>query len=183
MSAAGSEPLELELHSQLQEVYLHLVLECIQALCKEHHHLLHRGIIITKDHKQRGIYGFIICSPLFLFFSFSFYNDVIQYYLEETKFTEGKLIKASLASVNSRFFYDYSVNSITYKGSMMLVMKYNAEKEKFTIRYLVNDPSKSVINDYVFRQTIYYSIFTGGALLLQVYWILLYLGVKSKWIY
>ena len=183
MSAAGSEPLELELHSQLQEVYLHLVQECIQVLCKEHHHLIHRGIIITKDHKQRGIYGFIVCSPLFLFFIFSFYNNVIQYFLEETSFTEGRLKKSVSSLIDTSFHYNYSVDSVNYEGRTTLSFKYNLKNEIFTVRYLINNPSKSVIDDYIFREMFIDGIFTGGALLLQVYWILLYLGVKSKWIY
>ena len=136
-----------------------------------------------KDNQRRGIKGFIFLSPLFIFFSFSFYHDVIQFFMEETNFTKGKLIETVMSPVSTNFYYNYSVNSITYRGNMDLVMKYNLRNEIFTVRYLINNPSKSVIDEYVFHKTIYYCIFISIAFFIQIYFVLLFIGIKSKWIY
>ena len=135
-----------------------------------------------KDNQRRGILGFIFLSPLFIYFSFSFYYDVIQYFLEETNFTEGKLTKTVVSPVTTSFHYTYSVGTVPYKGNMVLFVKYNLKNDTFEVRYLVSNPEKSVINEYIPRETIFYCIFTGVALFIQICCIILFIG-KSKWIY
>ena len=135
-----------------------------------------------KNNQRRGIIAFFLFVPLFIYFSFSFYYDVIQYFLKETNFTEGKLIETSMSPAFTNFYYNYYIGSHIYKGNMDLFIKYNLENEIFTVRYLVNDPSKSVINEYILRETIFYCIFTGITLFIQISCILLFLGIKTKWI-
>ena len=135
-----------------------------------------------KDHQRRGLTAFFLLSPLFFFFSFSFYYDVIQYFFKETNFTEGKLVETSMSPVSSNFYYNYSVDTVIYRGKMTLFMKYNLKNEIFTVRYLVSNPLKSVITDYIFRQSIFYGVFTSLTLFIQISCILLFLGIKTKWI-
>ena len=97
----------------------------------------------------------------FLFLIFLIFSCLaVSYFLEPAKFlilntntAYGTKIKYYNYLYKMHIDYSYEVDEKNYNGSTSVIYKSDFNREIYTIRYLIEKPSVSIVNDIILRET------------------------------